>query len=83
MLGENLKFDVLIRDAREIEGRTRYEAALASEDGQTIYLYEGQLKEVPDGKLRVGQLYSLELRPFVNNRWLELKVASIVPQVEK
>jgi hypothetical protein len=78
---QTLTYDIAIRDVGQSEGNLRYEGSLASEDGQTIYLYEGQLKEV-DFKLEVGKVYEVQLRPFVNNRWLELKIVAIQPKAE-
>ncbi|MBX3466861.1 MAG: hypothetical protein KF878_08180 [Planctomycetes bacterium] len=60
-------------------GREYHEVRLVSEDGQTLHLFEGQLKELPGVRLEVGRRYTLILRPFVNNRWVELKIASITP----
>lgn len=74
-----LTYDIAIRDMQIIEGRNRYEATLISEDGQTLYLYEGQLKEV-SGELEVGAHYEALFKPFVNNRWLELKIVALKPK---
>lgn len=60
-------------------GRPYHELRLLSEDGQTLHLYEGQLKELPPVDLEVGRRYTLVLRPFLNNRWVELKVLSVTP----
>jgi len=57
-------------------GRPYYEANLVSDDGQTLFLYEGQLKEVST-PIELGARYEIEFRPFVNNRWLELKISSL------
>ena len=61
-------------------GRPYHEVRLVSEDGQTLQLFEGQLKEVPSLRLEVGKRYKVVLRPFVNNRWVELKIAAISPE---
>lgn len=60
-------------------GRPYHEVSLVSEDGQTLHIYEGQLKELPSAKLEVGKRYKLVLRPFLNNRWVEVKVVSLTP----
>jgi hypothetical protein len=60
-------------------GRPYHEVRLVSEDGQTLQLFEGQLKEIPPIRLEVGKRYKLVLRPFVNNKWIELKVTSLTP----
>ncbi len=60
-------------------GRVYWECRLASDDGQLLHLYEGQLKELPEGTLAPGRRYRVWLRPFVNNRWLELKVDRVEP----
>lgn len=60
-------------------GRPFHEVRLVSEDGQTLHIYEGQLKELPGVELEVGKRYTLTLRPFINNRWVEMKIVSITP----
>ena len=62
-------------------GRPYYEANLVSDDGQTLHLFEGQLKEV-GGVLEIGRQYKVEFRPFINNRWVELKVTKAEPTTE-
>lgn len=76
MNNQTLTYDIAIRDVQVVEGRNRYEATLISEDGQTLYIYEGQLKEVQD-ELEVGAHYQAHFKPFVNNRWLELKIVAL------
>jgi hypothetical protein len=61
-------------------GRELLEVRLVSEDGQTLHIYEGQLKELPGARLEVGRRYRMVLRPFVNNRWVELKIEAIRPE---
>jgi hypothetical protein len=60
-------------------GRPFHEVRLVSEDGQTLHLFEGQLKEVPPIRLEVGKRYKIVFRPFVNNRWIELKITGLTP----
>lgn len=60
-------------------GRPYYECRLASEDGQILHLFEGQLKEMPGLRLEVGRTYKARFRPFLNNKWVEVKLASIEP----
>jgi hypothetical protein len=70
-----------VRDRYTYQGRDRYEASLASEDGQTLYIYEGQLKDL--GKttpiLEKGKKYKVSFRPFMNNHWVEVKLVKIEP----
>jgi hypothetical protein len=70
-----------VRDKHIHQGRERVEASLVSDDGQTLYLYEGQLKEVgPEGVvLEVGKRYKVGFRLFVNNRWVEVKLVRLTP----
>ena len=58
-------------------GARYFEATLVSDDAQTLHIYEGQLKEVPLDELEEGQRYKVVFRPFVNNRWLELKIEQL------
>lgn len=60
-------------------GRPYYDCALVSDDAQTLYIYEGQLKEVADPDLEVGRRYRVRFRPFINNRWVELKIEACEP----
>ena len=82
MLGQILEGVVEVRDKHLHQGRERVEVTLASEDGQTLYLYEGQLKELGKNapKLQVGKRYKIAVRPFVNNHWIELKVVRVEPE---
>ena len=45
-------------------------------NGYRIRIYLGQLKEVRED-LDVGAIYEVGLRPFVNNRWVDLKIVSL------
>ena len=58
-------------------GRPYYEASLVSDDGQTLHIYEGQLKEVGNPELEIGARYKVSFRPFINNRWIEFKISGI------
>lgn len=60
-------------------GRNYYEVSLISDDGQTLHLFEGQLKELPQPTLEVGRRYKIVFRPFLNNRWVELKIDRLEP----
>lgn len=78
MLGQRLVAEVEVLDERtHATGRTYHECALTSEDGQTLHVFEGQLKEVPEPRLEVGGRYRLTFQPFVNNRWVELKIVAL------
>lgn len=55
-------------------GRPFWDARLISDDGQTLHIHEGQLKETGLERLEVGRQYRVRFRPFVNNRWLEIKL---------
>ena len=80
LLDTRVDAEVEIRDRVDnFAGRPYYEASLVSDDGQTLHIYEGQLKEVPTAELRVGQRYKVTFRPFINNRWIEFKIAAIEP----
>jgi hypothetical protein len=70
----------VVSEAHNSLGKNYTEARLVSEDGQALHLYEGQLKEVPGARLEVGRRYRVTLRPFLNNRWVELKVVKIEPE---
>lgn len=69
----------VVSEGQNNYGKQFHELRLVSEDGQALHLYEGQLKELPHVRLEVGQRYRLTLRPFVNNKWVELKVLSVTP----
>ena len=80
LLDARLEAIVEVRAERTAPGgRQYYEASLVSDDAQTLYIYEGQLKEVPDPVLQEGARYRVRFRPFVNNRWVELKIESVEP----
>ena len=69
-----------VRGKHTHQGRERVEASLVSDDGQTLYLHEGQLKELEKGlSLEVGKRYKAEFRLFVNNRWVEVKLLRLAP----
>lgn len=75
MLEQRLEAEVVVRgDPQTQSGREFHELTLTSEDGQTLRVYEGQLKELRGLHLEPGQRYRLVLRPFINNRWVELKI---------
>lgn len=77
MLEQRLDCRVTIRTVAPYDGRMRYEATITSEDGQTLYIHEGQLKEAPVDRLEPGKSYRLTFRPFINNRWIELKIVDV------
>jgi hypothetical protein len=81
MLEQLLEVEIEVRDKYLHNGRERIECSLASEDGQTLHLYEGQLKDL--GKkpplLEKGKRYKLWFRPFVNNQWIEVKIVKLEP----
>lgn len=80
MLEQRLEAEVeVVGEARNFAGREYHELRLLSEDGQALHVYEGQLKELRDPRLVPGQRYRLVLRPFVNNRWVELKIERLEP----
>ncbi|MGE0710743.1 MAG: hypothetical protein AB7N76_27895 [Planctomycetota bacterium] len=76
LLDARLEGELLVQEERHYQGRRYYEASLVSDDAQTLFLYEGQLKEVGD-RLELGARYRVVFRPFVNNRWLELKIVEL------
>jgi len=61
-------------------GSPYWEASLVSDDAQTLHVHEGHLKETALERLEVGGRYRVTFRPFVNNRWLELKVCVLAPE---
>lgn len=79
MLEQLLVATIEVRDKHLHQGRERVECSLASEDGQTLYLYEGHLKELGKNApaLEVGKRYQATFRPFVNNRWIEVKLVKL------
>lgn len=80
LLDQRLEATVeVISEGHNFAGRLYHELRLVSEDGQSLHLFEGQLKELPGVRLEVGRQYKLVLRPFVNNRWVELKVTALTP----
>ena len=69
-----------VRDEKtSFSGRPYWEASLVSDDGQTLHVHEGQLKETGLEALEVGRRYHVTFRPFVNNRWIELKLEGAEP----
>ncbi len=66
-----------VGEAHGTFGKPYMDCRLVSEDGQSLHVFEGQLKECPGAKLVAGRHYKLTFRPFVNNRWLELKLVGI------
>ena len=82
MLERLLEGVIQVRDKHVYQGRQRIEATLASDDGQTIHLYEGQLKELGPKlpAIEVGKRYRVAFRPFVNNRWIEVKLVKLEPE---
>ena len=80
LLDERVEAVVKIRaHITNFAGRPYWEASLASDDGQTLHIYEGQLKEVPSVEFVVGESYQVVFRPFINNRWIEFKIVGITP----
>lgn len=73
LLDARLEGEVLIHQRFHAFGKAYFEASLISDDGQTLHLYEGQLKEVDD-QLEEGARYKVVFRPFINNRWIQLKI---------
>ncbi len=81
MLSQLLEATIEVRDKYLHQGRERVECSLASEDGQTLYIYEGQLKDLGKSPptLEKGKKYKLWFRPFVNNHWIEVKIVKLEP----
>ncbi len=80
MLETAIEGVIEVRDKHIHQGRERVEATLVSDDGQTLYFYEGQFKELEKGlSLEVGKRYKAEFRLFVNNRWVEVKLVRLTP----
>jgi hypothetical protein len=79
MLETLLEGTIEVRDKHIHQGRERVEVTLVSDDAQTLHFYEGQLKELGKSapKLEVGKKYRVTFRPFVNNRWLEIKLVKL------
>ena len=76
LLDARLEGELQVLKSWHSRGSLYFEASLISDDGQTLHLYEGQLKEVGD-QLIEGARYRVVFRPFVNNRWVQLKIASL------
>ncbi|MCA8923888.1 MAG: hypothetical protein KDD82_18905 [Planctomycetes bacterium] len=80
LLDARLEAEVeVVAEAKNFAGRNYWELRLTSDDGQTLHLYEGQLKEFPQVELREGRRYRAVLMPFINNRWVEVKIHSLTP----
>jgi hypothetical protein len=80
LFNERIEAVVTIREhVSKGTGGPYWEAALISDDGQTLHIYEGQLKEVPNASLEVGVDYKVVFRPFINNRWVEFKIVGVEP----
>ena len=78
LLSERVEAVVEVREKiTNFAGRPYYEASLVSDDGQTLHIYEGQLKEVGSTELAIGSRYTLTFRPFINNRWIEFKISAL------
>jgi hypothetical protein len=80
LLNERVEAVVTIRGAGVgLGGHSYMEATLVDDDAQTLHLYEGQLKEVSQVDLHVGETYKVVFQPFINNRWIEFKIAALEP----
>jgi hypothetical protein len=80
LLAARLEAVVAVRDIHIHQGRERVECSIESEDGQTLYVYEGQLKEVRGAPaFEKGKRYKLTFAPYVNNRWIEVKLVGVSP----
>jgi len=80
LLSERMSTEIeILAERTGYNGRPYFEAALIGDDGQTLHLFEGQLKELPDVEPQVGARYRATFRPFINNRWVELKISSLQP----
>ncbi|MEZ0227472.1 MAG: hypothetical protein ACAI25_02530 [Planctomycetota bacterium] len=83
MLDDVIEAEIEVRDKHVYQGRERIEATLVSDDGQTLHIYEGQLKDL--GRrlpaVEVGKRYKVAFRPFINNRWIEVKIVRLEPVV--
>ncbi len=78
LLNERLEATIEVRDhVPNFAGNAYYETSLISDDGQTLHIFDGQLKEVTDPELEVGKRYKITFRPFINNRWIEFKIDSL------
>lgn len=79
------RVEAIVRVQRQgvgLGGKAYTEASLVSDDAQTLHIYEGQLKELPGVELKVGEAYKVVFQPFINNRWIEFKIASVEPAPE-
>ncbi len=79
LLDARLEATVEVRGIHLHQGRERVECSLASEDGETLYIYEGHRKELGKAApaLEVGRRYRAVFRPHVNNRWIELRLVAL------
>ncbi len=73
LLDTRLEGELQVLKSWHTQGKKYFEATLISDDGQTLHLYEGQLKEVGDQLIEDAR-YRVVFRPFVNNRWIQLKI---------
>jgi hypothetical protein len=69
----------VVQEATNFAGRNYHELSLVEDDAQTLHIYEGQLKELPHITLEQGKRYTLRFKPFMNNRWVELKLVWVEP----
>lgn len=76
LLDARLEGELHVLKSWYTQGKKYFEATLISDDGQTLHLYEGQLKEVDD-QLVEDARYRVVFRPFVNNRWIQLKIETL------
>ncbi len=70
-----------VRIDRFLEGqpqRSRLEGVIIDDDGNEhlIWFFEGQMKEVTT-PVEVGKTYRATFLPFVNNRWVEVRVTAM------
>lgn len=81
MLDQLVTGVIEVRDKHVYQGRERLEVTLASDDGQTLHIYEGQLKDLGKNAapIEVGKRYAVSFKPFINNRWIELKLVKAEP----
>lgn len=69
----------VLGEAQNFAGRPFWELSLVSDEEQILHLYEGQLKEFNLIDIRPGKRYRVVFRPFINNRWVEVKIQSLTP----
>lgn len=77
ILGKRLEGEIVVDQESFYGTRRYYEARLVSEEREELlHLFEGQLKEVQD-ELQAGARYRIVFTPFLNNRWVELKITEL------